>query len=135
MQDRPTVPELLQAVVYFLDKELVPNLTGSRQFYSRVAANVLRTVMRELEHEEEQLAAEWQRLNEILPPQERPATRARVQEAIWQRTAELCEHIRQGQADTGSYRAQVLAHVRQTVQEKLLVSNPNWLNRPAHDEQ
>jgi hypothetical protein len=68
MQDRPTVSELLQAVTHLLDEELVPNLTGSRQFYGRVAANVLRTVMRELEHEEEQLAAEWKRLDEILPP-------------------------------------------------------------------
>ena len=63
MQDRPTIPELLTAVTHLLDEEVVPNLSGSRQFYGRVAANVLRIVMRELEHGEEQSAAEWQRLD------------------------------------------------------------------------
>jgi hypothetical protein len=43
----------------------------------------------------------------------------------------LRERIRQG--DAGPYRDQVLAHMKQTVREKLLVSNPSWLNRP--DEQ
>ena len=131
MQDRPAVSELLQAVTHFLDEEVVPNLTGSRQFYSRVAANVLRIVMRELEREDEQLAVEWERLNGLLPPVERPATRAGLQDAIRLRTEELCLRIRQGATDAGSYRQQVLAHVRETVREKLLVSNPGWLNRPA----
>jgi Domain of unknown function (DUF6285) len=130
MQDRPTVAELLQAVAHLLDEELVPNLIGSRQFYGRVAANVLRIVIRELEHENEQLAAEWERLEALLPPTERPATRAGLREAIRRGTAELCQRIRQGEADAGPYRDQVLAHVRETVREKLLVSNPGWLNRP-----
>ncbi len=135
MQDRPTVSELLQAVTHLLDEELVPNLTGSRQFYGRVAANVLRTVMRELEHEEEQLAAEWKRLDEILPPTECSPTRVGLREAIQRRTEEICKRIRQGEADAGPYRDQVLAHVRQSVREKLLVSNPNWLSHPVHDKQ
>jgi len=130
MQDRPTIPEFLKAVTQLLDEELVPNLSGSRQFYARVAANVLRTVMRELEQEEEQLAAEWERLNQLLSPTERRATRAELREAIRQRTEELCLRIRQGDADIGPYRDQVLAHVRETVREKLLVSNPGWLKRP-----
>ena len=131
MQDRPTTNELLQAVTHFLDEEAVPNLTGSRQFYCRVAANVLRTVMRELETEETQLVNEWTRLNELLPPQERPVTRQALKEALRERTAELCQRIQQGAADTGSYRAQVLAHLRESVREKLLVSNPGWIARPA----
>ena len=129
MQDRPTVPEFLKAVTQLLDEELVPNLSGSRQFYARVAANVLRIVMRELEHEEEHPAAEWQRLDALLPPVERPATRAELREAIRRRTEELCQRIRQGDTDTGPYRDQVLAHVCETVREKLLVSNPGWLKR------
>ncbi len=131
MQDRPTISELLQAVAHLLDEELVPNLTGSRQFYGRVAANVLRTVMRELEREDEQLAAEWERLDKLLSPTGRPTTRIGLRDAIQRRTEELCQHIRRGDADTVPYRDQVLAHVRETVREKLLVSNPGWLNRPA----
>jgi hypothetical protein len=131
MQDRPTLNELLQAVTHFLDEEVVPNLTGSRQFYCRVATNVLRTVRRELEHEDEQLAAEWERLNTLLPPMAHPATRTELREAIHRRTEELCQRIRQGDADAGLYRKHVLAHVRESVREKLIVSNPGWLNRPA----
>jgi hypothetical protein len=130
MQDRPTVHELLYAVIHFLDAEAVPNLTGSRQFYGRVAANALRTVQRELEHEEEHLTEEWERLNQLLAREDRPSTRAGLRQAIRRRTEALCQRIRQGEADTGSYRKQVLAHVRESVHEKLLVSNPGWITRP-----
>lgn len=131
MQDRPTTNELLQAVTRFLDEEVVPHLTESRQFYCRVAANALRTVMRELEHEDEQLAAEWERLNGLLPASERPATRAALQQAIRRRTEELSQRIQRGDADAGLYREQVLAHVRESVREKLLVNNPKWIARPT----
>jgi hypothetical protein len=130
MQDRPTLTELLQAVTHFLDEEAVPHLTGSRQFYCRVAANVLRTVMRELESEEDQLANEWERLNALLPPRERPSARGALKQAIRQRTEDLCQRIRQGEADAGLYREQVLAHVRESVREKLIVNNPGWIKRP-----
>lgn len=130
MQDRPTVSEFLKAVTQLLDEELVPTLSGSRQFYARVAANVLRIVMRELEHEEECLAAEWERLGALLPPVERPTPRTELRAAIGRRTEELCQRIRRGDADAGPYRDQVLAHIRETVREKLLVSNPGWLKRP-----
>ncbi|MGE0684782.1 MAG: DUF6285 domain-containing protein [Candidatus Binatia bacterium] len=130
MQDRPTLTELLQAVTHFLDEEAVPHLTGSRQFYCRVAANVLRTVMRELESEEGQLANEWERLDALLPRQKRPSTRDALKQAIRQRTEELCQRIQQGEADAGPYREQALAHVRESVREKLVVSNPGWLKRP-----
>ena len=130
MQDRPTVHELLQAVIHFLDEEAVPHLTGPRQFYGRVAANALRTVQRELEHEEEQLAEEWDRLNQLLSPEDRPSTRTGLRRAIRRRTEELCARIRHGEADAGPYRKQVLAHVRESVREKLLVNNPGWITRP-----
>ena len=130
MQDRPTVHELLHAVIRFLNEEAVPNLTGSRQFYGRVAANALRTVQRELEHEEEQLTEEWERLNQLLSREDRPSTRAGLRQAIRRRTEALCLRIRQGEADTGPYRKHVLAHVRESVREKLLVSNPGWITRP-----
>ena len=129
MQDRPTVHELLHAVIHFLDEEAIPNLAGSQQFYGRVAANALRTVQRELEHEEEQLTDEWERLNQLLSREDRPSTRAGLRQAMRRRTEALCQRIRQGEADTGSYRKQVLAHVRESVREKLLVSNPGWITR------
>ncbi len=134
MQDRPTIPELLTAVTHLLDEEVVPNLSGSRQFYGRVAANVLRIVMRELEHGEEQSAAEWQRLDALLSPAEKPAKGDIVRDEIWKRTGELCARIQNGDADSGPYREQVLSHLRQTIHDKLVISNPKWITRPVEEE-
>ncbi len=129
MQDRPTYEELLAAVERFLDSEIIPNIEGARRFHARVAANVIRIVRRELEREEEQLAAEWTGLDGLLGAEERPAGRAALRQAIQARNARLCERIRHGEADAGPYRAQLLAHVRRTVQDKLQISDPDWLRR------
>jgi hypothetical protein len=127
MQDRPTYDELLAAVERFLDDEVVPNSQGARRFHARVAANVIRIVRRELEQEEEQLGSEWAGLQELLGPMEEPQGRRALRQAVAARTAELCERIRRGDADSEPFRQAVLAHVRRTVRDKLLVSNPGWL--------
>ncbi len=127
MQDRPTYDELLAAVERFLDDEIVPNSEGGRRFYARVAANVLRIVRRELSHEEEHLEREWAGLEELLGSAERARSRAGLLDAIAGRNEELSERIRAGDADDGSFRDAALAHVRRTVRDKLLVTNPGWL--------
>jgi hypothetical protein len=127
MQDRPNYDELLSAVERFLDDEIVPNAEGARRYHGRVAANVIRIVRRELEREEEQLAAEWAGLDELLGSAERPAGRNALRDAITSRTNELCERIRQGASDDAGFRESTLAHVRRTVRDKLLVTNPGWL--------
>lgn len=45
---RPTSPELIEAVVEFLETEVRDATTGSVNFHARVAANALRIVEREL---------------------------------------------------------------------------------------
>ncbi len=127
MQDRPTYDELLAAVERFLDDEIVANSEGASRYHARVAANVIRIVRRELEREEEQLASEWAGLEELLGAYERPEGRGDLRDAIAARNAELCERIRGGDADAGSFRGATLAHVRRTVRDKLLVTNPGWL--------
>ena len=127
MQDRPTYDELLAAVERFLDDEIVANSEGARRFHARVSANVLRIVRRELAQEEEQLAREWSGLDELLGASERPEGRAALRETIAVRTETLCERIRQGDADAGPFRDAVFAHVRRTVRDKLLVTNPGWV--------
>ncbi len=127
MQDRPTYDELLAAVERFLSQEIVPNTEGVRRFHARVAANVLGIVRRELEREEEQLAAEWAGLDGLLEPAKPPEDRAALREALGARTADLCERIRAGEADAGPFREAVISQVRRTTRDKLLVSNPGWL--------
>ena len=127
MQDRPTYHELLAALERFLEDELLPALEGAARFNTRVAANTLRIIRRELEHEDEQLAAERAGLDELLGPAEPPAARAALHEALHQRNEQLCQRIRSGDVDANPFRAAVLSHVRRTVRDKLLVTNPAWL--------
>ena len=125
MNDRPSAVELLRAVERFLEQDVVESLDGVRRYHARVAANVVAIVAREIETEDEQLRGEWERLDALLGgdgplPADREARRARLLE----RNAELVRRIRAGDADAEPWRARVLAHLRETVAEKLIVAKP-----------
>ena len=132
MQDRPTYDELLAAVERFLDDEIVAKSEGSRRFHARVAANVLRIVRRELSHQEEQLDREWAGLEALLGSAKRPQSRSVLLDALAGRNEELSERIRAGDADDGPFRDAALAHVRRTVRDKLVVTNPGWLGEEGN---
>jgi hypothetical protein len=127
MQDRPTVAELLDAVRGFVARDAIEALEGTAKFHARVAANVLAIVLRELELEPAQLAAEWQRLDALLGSAPAPTDLGALREAVRSRTEVLCERIRRGEADDGPFREAVFSHVRATVREKLAIANPKLL--------
>jgi hypothetical protein len=129
MQDRPNYDELLAAVERFLDDQVVARSEGALRYQGRVAANVIRIVRQELQREDEGLAREWAGLDALLGPAERPDGRAALREALAARTEAVCARIRAGEADTAPFREEVLAHIRQTVRDKLLVTNPGWLGQ------
>jgi hypothetical protein len=128
MQDRPTFDELLAAVEYFLDTEIVPNVPGARGFHARVSANAIRIVRRELELEDETLEREWAGLDGILGTAERPPDRHTLRSELRARNEALCALIRDGVADA-QLTARVFAHVRATVRDKLRASDPELLAR------
>jgi hypothetical protein len=127
MQDRPTYEELLDAVRGFLERDVVPALEGTRKFHARVAANVLAIVRRELAAEPEQLVAEWRRLDTFLTSEPLPKDLGSAKRRLLERSAELCRRIHAGEADAGDFRQAVIAHVRETVRDKLAVANPKLL--------
>jgi hypothetical protein len=129
MQDRPTFDELLAAVERWLDEQVVARGDGALRYQGRVAANVIRIVRRELEHEDEQLARDWGGLDGLLGAAARPKTRSALHEALALRNEALCARIRAGDADAGPFREQVLSHLRQTLHDKLVVTNPAWLGK------
>jgi hypothetical protein len=129
MQDRPTFDELLAAVEYFLDTEIVPNVPGSRGFHARVSANAIRIVRRELELEDAQLSAEWEGLDTLFDTQARPEDRSGLHSELRRRNEALCERIRAREADEGPFGERVRAHVRSVVSDKLRVTNPDLLAR------
>ena len=103
----------------------MPQLDGPRRYHARVAANVVAIVAREIETEEAQLQAEWERLGALLGlREERPVARDALRDAVQQRTRVLSERIRRGDADQGAWRGELVAHLRLTVADKLAVSRP-----------
>jgi hypothetical protein len=128
VQDRPTLDELLAAVERWLREDVVSNQTGALRYQGRVAANILRAVRREVEHDEDSLEEEWRGLDALLGAAERPASFSGLRDTIRARTEDLCARIQDGHADKEPFRTATLVHVRNAVRQKLLVTNPDWLN-------
>jgi hypothetical protein len=115
VQDRPTAAELVEAVREFLADDVAPTLDGRLAFHMRVALNVLGIVARELELGPGFDADQHARLVALLGHDDETVVLER----------ELAAAIRAGTFDYDS--TDVLAHVRATVREKLLVTNPKYL--------
>ncbi len=128
MQDRPTSIELLEAAADFVDREIVPILEGQRQFQSRVVANVMRIVAREIKWEDPFVRSEVRALSKLLEhPEPHVHSLDDLCKAAVKLNQELAEKIRAGSADSGAWRAEVMALVRRSVEDKLRVANPRYL--------
>ena len=127
MQDRPTSVELLEAAADFVDRELVPTIEGARQFQARVVANV-RIVAREIKLEDPLVRSEVKALARLLG-HDSPHLHSLddVRKAAASMGEELTAKIRAGEADDGEWRREVLAVVRQSVEDKLRIANPRYL--------
>lgn len=125
MQDRPTVPELLEAAEDFLRDELSDELRGRKRFMTRVVANVLGIVRREWEGEEDAVVAEWERLRTLLDlDEDRPETFAGTRERVAELNGRLAEAIRSGDMDDRW--DETVESVHATVTDKLRIANPSW---------
>lgn len=124
MQDRPTAPELLEAVRSFLATELLPAVSDPRlRFRTLVAANLLDMLGRELALEPTLLRAEWESLGALLgDDRPAPADPGALAAALTARHAALCAMIRGGRASDGTH-----AVLLQAVRAKLDIANPAYL--------
>ncbi|HVN63143.1 MAG TPA: DUF6285 domain-containing protein [Candidatus Binataceae bacterium] len=132
MQDRPSAIELLEAAADFIDREIVPAVAGGRQFQARVAVNSIRIVAREIQLEDAQARTEVKGIAALLghePPHVHSLEDLR--RAATALNAELSEKIRAGDLDREPLRSQVLAAVRKTVEDKLRIANPRYLETDA----
>lgn len=130
MQDRPTSVELLEAAADFVDREIVPAIEGARQFQARVVANVMRIVAREIQLEDPAARAEVKALARVLG-RDAPHLHSLddLREASRTMAEELSARIRAGEADDLARRGEVLAIVRQSVEDKLKIANPRYLEK------
>jgi alcohol dehydrogenase class IV len=128
MQDRPTSVELLQAAADFVESELVPAVQGARQFQARVVANVMRIVAREIQLEDPAVRSEVKALARLLG-HDAPHLHSLddLRAAAASMGEELTAKIRAGEADDGAWRREVLALVRRSVEDKLSIANPRYL--------
>lgn len=127
-QDLPTAVELLEVAASFLDNEVVPATTQSLQYRVRIAANVMRIIGRELQHEESHLRGEVKALAQLLEvAQPRAGTAQKLRHNALALNGELCERIRAGAADHGEFRERTFEVVRAIVENKLETANPAYL--------
>ncbi len=117
-QDRPNKAELLDAVIEYLTDRLFPTLDGELAFHARVSANLLTILKRELDQGTQMDADELERLRALL---------GRDHGSLDDLTRDLAERIRTGDLD--SRRDQVMAEVKRTVEDKLKVVSPKYLER------
>jgi hypothetical protein len=114
MQDEPTPTEILTAVAALLRQTLTPALTGHTAFLTRVAANALDLVRRQIELGPAADAAELARLRALLG---RDGDLAGL-------NAELCAEIEAGRTtpDTPG----LAEHLWATTLEKLAIDQPSY---------
>ncbi len=113
-QSMPSAPILLTAAVKYLEEELLPTLSGYHRFQTRVTANVLNIVRRELELRASQAAAERERLCALVGHDG----------DVEKLSDELCGMIRGGAIELDD--ARLRAHLRQSLADALAINNPKW---------
>jgi hypothetical protein len=115
VQDRPTAPELLDAVAAFLEHDVAPALDARQRFHARVAVNVLGILRREWELGPAQEAAQRELLTGLLG---RSGS-----------MRELAAAIRSGGLDDRE--PEVRAVLREITRQKLAIANPGYTGEGA----
>jgi aminoglycoside phosphotransferase (APT) family kinase protein len=113
LHGHPSSPELVDAVVGFLRDELMPSVDGRLNFLSRVAANVLDGVRRQL----------------LLGPDQERRHLERLAALGVADQAEFAAALRTGRLPADD--PAVLAAVRAAVTDRLAVANPRYLDQPG----
>jgi len=115
MQDQPTPAEIIGAVAAFLKNVVAAETTGATSFQSRVAANALEMMKRQLETQPAEDAAELERLKALLPGEEGD---------LFQLNAELARRIETGAVDLST--PGLKEHLWKTTLAKLAVDQPTY---------
>ena len=114
-QDRPSAPELLDAVAEYLFAELRPEVPGEQRFKVLVAANVCAVVAREIRLGEKPDRADLELFSELLCDQIDDVRAA---------AAELSRRLRSGELDD---RIDELApRLEEHVRRKLEIARPGY---------
>lgn len=127
-QPRPTAPEMLEAIREFLTDELLSTLDGRLRFLTRVAANALEVVERELVDGPTAADAERQRLISLLSAaadENIDPGDERVDTTVTALSRELAGRIRDGSIDIDD--PALVEHLKLTARADVAIANPKWL--------
>lgn len=95
MLDRPTAGELLEALTDYLRDQVLPNVTGTVQYHTRVALNIAQILTREAAQYPQTLSDERDRLVSLLGTDVPPGTLA---DQVLALNTELQNRLRNGAA-------------------------------------
>jgi hypothetical protein len=112
--DRPTTPELVDALSEYLRDEVQPGLQGTAAYEARIAQNLVAIVKRELELGQKNRRLERQRLIGLFGHE------AELDEL----NAELCRKIRSRELTVRD--SALLDHLRQSTLDRLAIDNPRY---------
>lgn len=124
MQDRPTAPELLDALAAMLFSEVREWVPSERRFQVLVAANVCAVVSRELRAGAEPSLADERLFRALLGSESGAPAQERAAEEAREAAADLSEALRAGELDDEL--ADVAARLREHVRRKLEIARPGY---------
>lgn len=108
--DAPSSLQMVEAVREWLENDVMPAVQGRLNFHTRVAVNMLAMVEREA----------------VLGEQQRVDHQTRLKEIGAVDDAELAQRIRDGEFDDSL--KEIMAALKDSIRDKLLVANPKYLN-------
>jgi hypothetical protein len=124
MQDRPTAPELLDALAELLFKDVREWVPRDRRFQILVAANLCAVVARELRAGNEASAADVELFRSLLGEDAPPAPAGDPDAEAREAAARLAREIREGKLD-GELEA-VAGRLREHVRRKADIARPGY---------
>ena len=110
----PTAPELIDAVIRFIEERAAPQLKDRDAFLAKVAVNALAAVRREIELGPQAEAAALERLRDLLGHDGDFAGL----------NAELCDRLASGELTLDDPR--VLAHLKASIIDQVKIDQPNY---------
>ena len=136
MQDPPSAIQLLVAAREHLSSAVIASIDDpGLRFRTRVAANVLAILERELGSGEEAAREEYRRLTTLLGETQMAVPRGSQLAMLLQAaTRRLCRRVTLGEFDAHPRKAELLSHLKRTATDKLRINNPRYLARIAEED-
>lgn len=129
MRDDPAGADLLETARTVLREELIDLLPVEQRLAALMVANAMAISARQLRAGDDPERLELSSLAVLLGVTIDAQTRTAVREALILLNQSLCQEIRSGGADYGSAKhSAVYAHLRKVIQQKVMESNPRYLN-------